>query len=645
MSELSHLMQPISIKSMEVPNRLVMPPMGTGLAHRDGTVSKANLAYLERRAQGGAGLIITEITSVHPQGTAAPGTICAYDDSFIPGLVQMVEVVHARGGKIAMQLHHAGRESFYQLQKGQALGPSAVPSLVYGMKPNEMNEDDILAVVQAFGSAALRAKKAGFDAVELHAAHGYLLMQFLSAHANQRSDKYGGDLGQRARFIVECLREVRKQTGEDFPISIRISGEEMIKNGYSIEDMIHIVPQFVEAGADMLHVSFGTHGTPGGMTCAPVEYEPGFKIALARRIKDVVEVPVIGVGRFTDPVMINEAIARGDADMIAVGRQHLSDPDFLTNALNGKGEATLTCLACNQGCIERLAFEQKSVRCAINPETGQELIYPREKVPNQRRVWVIGGGPAGLTAASEAARLGHQVTLFEKGEQVGGQVLLAARAPYKEPYGRFIEQLAARATKHGAVIKTAQEITEADLDPQSLDMIIVASGGQNAKLDIPGAELPLVCDAWTLLKGETPVGQKVVVIGGGLIGMEAADYLYAHGAQEVMVIEAQPQSPVLKLTSHGYMLHKRLRQAGFRLATDTRLKEIESDGIIIEHDGNEERISLDQVVVAVGTQPIDNLKAAAEARGITCAVVGDAVATRRIIEAVEEGARAAWEIN
>ncbi|MGE5390291.1 MAG: FAD-dependent oxidoreductase [Deltaproteobacteria bacterium] len=645
MSELSHLMQTIRIKSMEVPNRLVMPPMGTGLAHRDGTVSQANLAYLERRARGGAGLIITEITSVHPRGTAAPGTLCAYDDFFISGLAQMVQVVHACGSKIAMQLHHAGRESFYQLQKGQALGPSAVPSYVYGMKPNEMNEDDINEVIQAFGSAALRARKAGFDAVELHAAHGYLLMQFLSAHSNHRTDKYGGDLGQRARFVVECLQEVRKQVGLDFPISLRISGEEMIKNGYGIEDMVHIVPQFIEVGADILHVSFGTHGTPGGMTCAPIEYQPGFKIGLARLIKEAIDVPVIGVGRFTDPAAADEVIKRGDADMIAVGRQHLCDPDFLVNALNGRSGSTLTCLACNQGCIERLAFEQKSVRCAINPETGQELIYPREVASNKRRVWVIGGGPAGLTAASEAARLGHEVTLFEKSEQVGGQVLLAARAPFKEPYGRFIEQLAARARENGAVIKTSSEVKEADFDPQSVDMIILASGGQNIKLDLPGADLPLVRDAWELLRGEVPVGDQVVVIGGGLIGMEAADYLYAHGAGEIMVIEAQAQSPVSTLTSHGYMLHKRLRQAGFRMAADTMVKGIESNAVVIERDGKEEKIPVDQVVVAAGTRPVNSLKATAEARGINCTVVGDAAVTRRIIEAVEEGARAAWEIS
>lgn len=630
---------------MEVPNRVVLPPMGTGLANRDGTISRANLAYMDRRAQGGAGLIITEITSVHPRGTAAPGTLCAYDDSFIPGLAQMAEVVHARGGRIAMQLHHVGRESYYQLQKGQALGPSAIASIVYGMKPAEMTQSDIDEVVESFGSAALRARKAGYDAVELHAAHGYLLMQFLSAYSNQRTDGYGGDLSQRTRFVVECLSEVRRQVGPDFPISIRISGEEMIKNGYTIEDMQAIVHQFVAAGADILHVSYGTHGTPGGITCAPIEYQAGFKIDLARRIKEVVDVPVIGVGRFTDPFAADAAISRGDADMIAIGRQHLSDPDFLVNALKGRPEDTLTCLACNQGCIERLAFEGKSVRCAINPETGQELIYPRQMTGSKRRVWVVGGGPAGLTAASEAARLGHEVTLFEKEDKVGGQVLLAARAPFKEPYGRFIEQLAARARKNGAVIKTGIEVNERMLDTQEMDIIILASGGQNSGLEVDGADLPLVYDAFQMLQGEVPVKEKVLVIGGGLIGMESADYLYAHGAREVVVVEALARSPVSTLTSHGYMLHKRLRNAGFKLITGAKVEKIESNAVIIQHDGQAGRIEVEQVVIAAGTRPVNELQSVIESKGIPCRLVGDAAATRRIIEAVEEGARAAWEIS
>ena len=284
--------------------------------------------------------------------------------------------------------------------------------------PRALARGELREMENSYVAAALRARSAGFDAVEVHGAHGYLLMQFLSAHSNQRTDQYGGDFRGRSRFMIECLKEVRRQVGPDFPVSIRISGEECIKNGYTISDMETIIPDLVSAGVDIINVSFGTHGSPSvnidtPNPSAPVEYAPGFKAYLARRMKEVAAVPVISVGRYTDPDFMDDVIARGDADMIAVARQHLADPDFLKNALAGHPEDTLECLACNQGCIERLSLEARPIRCAINPQTGQELIYPAGPAAVRRKVWVIGGGPAGLTAAFEAARLSHQVTLFE----------------------------------------------------------------------------------------------------------------------------------------------------------------------------------------------------------------------------------------
>jgi 2,4-dienoyl-CoA reductase-like NADH-dependent reductase (Old Yellow Enzyme family) len=383
MKTLEHLLAPIRIRSLEIPNRLVLPPMGTALGNNDSTVSDANLAYIKRRAQSGAGLIITEITEVHPLGSASRNCLAVWDDKFIDGLSKLADVVHAQGSKIAMQLHHTGRENYLLQRKNKAIGPSAIPSYIFGFlgAPREMTLEDIEEAIASFGSAAVRARKAGFDAVELHGAHGYLLMQFLSANCNQRTDKYGGDFRGRSRFMIECLREVRKQVGTDFPISIRISGEECIKNGYTITDMQSIIPDLVSAGADMINVSFGTHGsaevnidTPN--PSAPVEYDPGFKAYLARKIKDVTNVPVISVGRYVDPYAMDEVIARGDADFVAVARQHLADPDFLKNAREGHPQDTLECLACNQGCIERLALEQLPIRCAINPQTGQGASLP-----------------------------------------------------------------------------------------------------------------------------------------------------------------------------------------------------------------------------------------------------------------------------
>ncbi len=272
---LDNLLSPIKIRNMELANRCVVPPMGTGLDNRDGTVSEKNLAYMKRRAESGVGLIITEIVGVHPSGCLGLGI---YDDKFIPGLKQLVDIIHDAGSKVAMQLHHAGREAMRQLKKGEALGPSALPSFVYGIPPKEMSLDDIQEIIQAFGDGAVRAQAAGADAVEIHGAHGYLIAQFLSVHANQRTDQYGGSFENRARFMIEVVADVRKKVGPDYPILVRISAEEFIKHGFMVEDIVKILPDLVAAGTDVIHASIGTHGSPGGITSAPAEYDAGWSV-------------------------------------------------------------------------------------------------------------------------------------------------------------------------------------------------------------------------------------------------------------------------------------------------------------------------------------------------------------------------------
>jgi len=619
--------------------------MGTNLGNADGTVSEANIAYLRRRARGGPGLIITEIVAAHPDGIAIDTQLGAYDDRFMPGLAKLVSVAHEAGSKIFMQIHHAGRESLHMLSKGRAVGPSAIPSLVYRVPPREMTIDDIRETIAAFASAARRAREAGFDGVELHCAHGYLLTQFLSALSNQRTDEYGGTtLKERARFVVEVIEAVRKEVGDAFPISIRISTEEFIKGGYTADDMQTILPDFVTAGIDVIHASFGTHGSPGGITSAPIEYDPGFNAWLARKVKDVVNVPVIAVGRFSDPALADEVIGRGDADLVAFGRQFLADPDFLIKAREGRTEDIRKCLACNQGCIERLMLGEGNIRCAINPETGQETIYPEGPAAHPKNVWIVGGGPAGLVAAYEAARLGHTVTLYEKDTELGGQISYARIPPHKEAYGEWIDWQIDQVKKAGVTIRTGTEVTESMVREGRPEAVILATGGEKIVPEIPGINGPQVCDAWQVLDGFVRPGKNVLVVGGGLIGMETADYLSEQGSV-VTLVEMLERSPVLKITSHGYMLHRRLRDKGALLLFGTTVKAIGDRSVVIETAGEEKTVSpIDQVVLAVGLKPRDGLKAALEKAQIPCTVVGDAVEARRIIEATGEGARAAWEL-
>lgn len=645
MERLHYVLSPVTVKNVEIPNRVVMPPMGTNLGNADGTVSEANIAYLKRRAKGGPGLIITEIVAAHPDGIAIDTQLGAYDDRFKPGLAKLVKVAHEAGSRIFMQIHHAGRESLHMLRKGRAVGPSAIPSIIYRMPPREMTSHDIEETIGAFGSAARRAREAGFDGVELHCAHGYLLHQFLSILSNQRTDEYGGaTLKERARFVVEVINAVRSEVGDAFPVSIRISTEEFIRGGYTADDMQTILPNFVSAGVDIIHASFGTHGSPGGITSAPIEYAPGFNARLARKVKDVVDVPVIAVGRFNDPALADEIIGRGDADLVAFGRQFLADPDFLIKAREGRPEDIRRCIACNQGCIERLILGEGTIRCAINPETGQETIRPEGPAAHPKNVWIVGGGPAGLTAACEAARLGHTVTLYEKEDKLGGQIRYARVPPHKEAYGEWIDWLIDRVKKEGVTIRTGTKVTASMVREGKPGAVILAGGGEKIVPHISGINRPHVCDAWQILDGTVKPGENVLVVGGGLIGMETADFLSERGSK-VTLVEMLKRSPVQKITSHGYMLHKRLSDKGALLLFNTTVKAIGDEDIQIETAGEGSTVSpIDQVVIAVGLNPGDGLGAAVEGAGIHCAVVGDAAGARRIIEATDEGARAAWEL-
>jgi 2,4-dienoyl-CoA reductase-like NADH-dependent reductase (Old Yellow Enzyme family)/thioredoxin reductase len=589
-------------------------------------------------------LIITEITSVHPSGSVIPNELGAYDDRFIPGLKKIADAVHAAGSKVALQLHHAGRESLYLLREKKAIAPSPIRSLVFGLTPREITHGEIQEIITAFGAASARAVEAGFDALEVHGAHGYLLTQFLSALSNKRDDEYGGSLSNRSRFMIEVLQEVRRMVGPDFPISLRLSVDECIQDGYTFEDIRPIFPNLVRAGADILHASLGTHGSPGGITSAPFEYEPGFNVWRAKKLKEVVGLPVIAVGRFTDPSLANEVIARGEADLVAFGRQYLADPDFLIKAREGRPEDVRKCIACNQGCIERLMLGEGKIRCALNPETGQEIIYPQGPAGVRHHVWVVGSGPGGLTAAYEAARLGHKVTLYEKEEETGGQLRFASQAPFKDQYGVWASWLTSQAKKMGVIVRTGIEVTESMISEGNPEAVILATGGEQIKPDIPGIDLSLVCHAWRVLEGAVPPEKHSVVIGGGLIGMETADYLCQKGTQ-VTLVEVLKHSPVLKITSHGYMLHARLKEAGCRLLFNTTVRRIEASSVTVRTNDKEEILSpVDQVVIAVGLKPNDELKKILEEKKIRHFVIGDALQPRRIIEATEEGARAAWNL-
>jgi len=638
-----HLFSSVTINGMTLKNRAVMPPMGTGYGNPDSTVSDRLVAYLARRAQGGTGLIITEVCAVDPRGKGFPNEIGIWSDAFIPGLARIPEALHHFGAKAALQLHHAGRETFEDAIGAIPEAPSAIPSVILGQPCEAMSLERIAQIVEAFASAAGRAKTAGFDAVELHGAHGYLLNQFLSPFSNQRDDKYGGSDENRARFVLEIIAAVRKKVGNDFPVWIRVSADELVRGGYDLPFMQKFAPLMVSAGVDAIHCSVGVYSTPGGLSIASMDTEPGFNLFRARALKDVVNVPVIGVGRINNPELADQAIARGDADLISFGRQHLTDPDFINKVRDGALDDIRWCTACNQGCIERLSFEMKSATCSFNPECGGEHKGQAPKAKPSRRVWVIGAGPAGLSAAMAASARGHKVEVFEKEEKPGGQLLSASQPPHKSAFKDWVIWSLRQLKKSSTPVHCQNLISKEKIKQHMPEAVILACGAYPVTLPIPGLDSEKVVDARDVLTGRVELKSPAVVLGAGYVGMETADYLLSKGIP-VTVLEMQAFPPVGKLTAHGYWLHKRIKSAGGRLVFGAQVTGIEAGNVRYRQGDTERMEHAAMIVTAMGAKSDNSLEDVLKELIIPYIIVGDAKSPRRVLEAIHEGHRAGGEI-
>jgi len=642
---LKNLFSPIRINRLELKNRAVMPPMGTGYANTDSTVTDRLVAYLARRAQGGTGLIITEVAAIDPRGRGFSAEVGIWDDKFIPGLKRISEAVHKAGGKAAIQLHHTGRETFEAVIGMLPEAPSAIPSVILNQPCVEMSIERINEIIKAFAKAAARAKEAGFDAVEVHGAHGYLVGQFLSPFSNHRTDEFGGSDANRARFALEILKAIRSEVGPDFPVLIRVSAEELVKGGYDISFMKWLAPQLVEAGADAIHASVGVFSTPGNLTIASMDTEPGFNLHRARAIKEVVNVPVIAVGRIHDPRIADEAIANGDADLVSFGRQHLTDPDFLNKAQRGDFDDIRFCLSCNQGCIDRLTYEFKSVTCTINPECGIEYKGSIPKTDKPCMVWIIGAGPAGLSAALAASEAGHRVEVFEKSPEPGGQLRSASKPPHKKVFADWVAWIVRQLQKRNISVHYNHEITAEALRSDKPDAVILAAGAEPVTPEIPGIHGNNVCDARDLLLGKVELKNPAVILGAGYVGMETADYLISREIN-VTLLEMKPFPPVGKHTAHGYWLHRRLKLSGGAIVLGAIVTRIEPDAVIYKQGATQHRIEpAPLVVTALGAAPEASLVDTLNILGIPFQVAGDAQSPRRLIEAVHEGHNAGMKIS
>ena len=638
---------PIKIGSMEVKNRFVVPAMGTNLAEHNGEAGDALISYYTERAKGEFGLIIAECSAVSYEGRSLINECGLWEDSQIPSYRRLTDSVHESGAKIAVQLRHCGRETTPAYTGGTAvLAPSKVPCPANQSMPHEMTTEEVYDMIETFGDAALRGKRAGFDAVELHASHGYLIAQFLSGHANKRTDEFGGPLFNRMRFLKLVLKNIRVKTGKEFPIIVRISGTEMIAGGREIQESKAVCQMCEEEGADAIHVSISTYGS---LTyCIGSTYlAPGYETAAAAEIKKAVTIPVITVGRYTDPEIAESVVRDNSADLVAFGRQSIAEPHFPDKVLNGKQEEIIPCISCGQGCIMHL-FSDEPISCVINPKNGTEEEYIANRADTPKHVLVAGGGPGGLQAAWIMAARGHKVELFEKENYLGGAFLPASYPPSKSGLGKMIGYYIHQCKKYGVHLVLNTELTEEMVRERKPDALVIATGSKNLTPPIKGLAEAAVLNPCDVLLGKAVTGHKVLVAGGGLIGAETADFLAEQG-RAVTIIEMKPEIAA-DLDPYGKpMLLKELKNHDVRLLTHAAIQEFLKDGVIYKDTEKEDaKVQIldgfDSIVLALGTRNYNPFEESMSNAGIAVYVIGDAKKAGNVYAATHEAAEVAMSI-
>lgn len=640
MARFENLFSSFQIGNLKLKNRIVMPPMATNFAGEDGSVNERHIAYYVRRARGGVGYITFEHTGVLKQGRAFPNMALIDSDQHIPPFKKLVEAVHKEGGKIVIQINHAGRQTSASITGSPIVAPSAIPCPVRKEMPKELSYEEIQKIIEAFGAAALRVKEAGADGVEIHMAHGYLINQFLSPFSNKREDEYGGDADRRMRMGHEVLRAVRNKVGADFPVLCRLSADEYVDGGLKIEDSKEIAKALERNGADALHVS-ACVAASGYLNHPPYYAEEGVFVHLAQEIKSVVGIPVITVGRIRTPELANRILEEQKADLISMGRALIADPELPTKALQGRMEEILPCISCNR-CIQ--SIRNGALACAVNPETGREGIFKLKKTDRPKKIWIIGGGPAGMKTAEIAALRGHQVTLYEQQERLGGRFLLAAIPPQKQVLKEFIEYLSRQLQKLPVKIVLGKPFNSTLLEKGKPDAIIIATGAKPYFPPIDGIKDSKAISVEEALSDPMRLAKKVLVIGGGGIGAEVADHLSEKG-KEVTLIEMR-EGIALDLVGHlQHFLNKRLREKGVRILTSTKAIRFEKEGVWVEDPQGTKRLEgFDSIVIALGSTPNDELVESLKGKVSEVYVVGDASKPREVMEALVEGEEVALKI-
>lgn len=650
-SDYKNILSPFTVKNMTLKNRIAMTPMGTNFAEQNGEMSFLHINYYEQRAKGGTGLIIVENSCVDfPLGSNGTTQLRIDSDNYMPRLFKLCENVHKHGGSIAIQLNHAGASAMSSRINSQPVSAWDIPTKYGGEIPRPLLKEEIVEIAIKYGQSARRAQIAGFDAVEIHAGHSYLISQFLSPLTNKRTDEFGGNAENRARFASMVLDEVRKAVGPMFPIILRISADEFIEGGNTLEDCLEYL-EYLQKEVDIFDVSAGLNGS--------IQYQidanhlvDGWRAYLSKAVKEKFGKPVVIMGNIRDPKIAEDIIKRGDADLIGIGRGLIADPEFVNKIEFGKEDEIRKCISCNIGCAGNRIGVNRPIRCTVNPSVNEDENYREKKVKKTCNVVVVGGGTAGLEAACTAAEVGATVFLIEKNLQLGGLAGEISKIPDKKRLNDFPSYLVNRASKlKNLFVFTAVEASAEFVKKLKPDVIVNATGSIPLLPPIPGLHdhigiegskvfsiLDMIADIDKYPKELD--GKKVVVIGGGAVGLDVVEF-FAPRRAEVSIVEMQSVigrdiDPVSKSDINSLM-----NTYGVNKLVDTALLEVRADSFLVKQDGQEKILDFDYGFVCLGMRAnnpvLEQLRCAFEDTDVEIVNIGDSVRARRIIEGVSEG--------
>ena len=617
-----NMFSPVRIGTVTVPNRFVVPPMGNNFANTDGSLSDRSLAYYQARAKGGFGLITIESTVVYQEAKGGPRKPCLFSDDTVESFRRVADACHAYGAKVSIQLQHAGPEGNSALTGYPLKAASAMPAACGREVPEAVSNEEIYRIIECYGDAARRAQQAGIDMVEVHCAHGYLVSTFISQRTNHRTDEFGGCFENRMRLPRLIIENIRRKTGGNLPILCRINASDEVEGGQSVQDAAAVAAYLEqECGVDALHVTRAVHLHDEFMW-APGVTHGGFNADLVTEIKRAVSVPVIAVGRFTEPQCAELLVKQGRVDLIAFGRQSIADPELPAKARTGHLEELAPCIGCLLGCVPNM-FAGRPITCAVNPCVGREA----ELTPTAtaKRVVVVGGGPGGLYAAWACAVRGHQVTLLEKEQELGGNFRIASYPTGKGQLSEAIRSLIVKCQMAGVDLRCGVEADEALLRSLTPDAVILATGSTPLVLPIPGLDTCGYVTAQAMLEGKAPVGCKVLVVGGGMVGCEAAEYLAERG-HEVAIVEMKDEIAADVTPENRRYMFANFEEHHVLLRPSAKVGQFYPDGVDYTLAGGAAGSlrGYDSIVLAMGSRPNAALKETAEKLAAKVFVIGEA---------------------